>query len=155
MTDVHIDLATDGDAEIVGLLVCELFAELAAPDPSGYDPVAVTRTARDLLAGAPGAFALIARLGRDPVGLLTLAECAAIYAGGRFGEICELFVRPNLRSSGIGERLLERAVRIARERRWTRLEVGAPSLPRWQRSVDFYQHFGFVVVGPRLKLELR
>ncbi len=30
------------------------------------------------------------------------------------------------------------------------LEVGAPSVPKWQRTVDFYLRNGFEEVGPRL-----
>ena len=43
------------------------------------------------------------------VGVLTLNECAAIYTGGKFGEIPELYVELNLRSAGIGPMLLEAA----------------------------------------------
>ena len=32
--------------------------------------------------------------GARPVGILTLYECAAVYALGRFGEISELYVAP-------------------------------------------------------------
>ena len=32
-----------------------------------------------------------------------------------------------------------------------RVEVGAPDVPRWQRTVNFYLKEGFVEVGPRLK----
>jgi hypothetical protein len=34
------------------------------------------------------------------------------------------------------------------------LEVGAPDVPRWQRTVDFYKRNGFKEVGPRLYLPL-
>ena len=34
---------------------------------------------------------------------------------------------------------------------WQFLEVGAPGLPRWQRTVDFYLGNGFSVIGPRLE----
>ncbi|MFP6745114.1 MAG: hypothetical protein VCB77_08015, partial [Alphaproteobacteria bacterium] len=31
---------------------------------------------------------------------------------------------------------------------WLELEVGAPDVPRWQRTVDFYLGYGFKEVGP-------
>ena len=34
------------------------------------------------------------------------------------------------------------------------MEVGAPDLPSWQRSYDFYLNHGFKEVGPRLELLL-
>ena len=53
----------------------------------------------------------------DPrdVGVVTLNECAAIYSGGRFGEISELYVVPDYRSKGVGAMLMEAAVALGRE----------------------------------------
>ena len=90
----------------------------------------------------------------DAAGILTLNECASIYAGGRFGEISELYVTPQARSKGLGPELLEEAMKFGRTRGWGRLEVGAPDVPRWSRTVSFYLSNGFVEVGPRLKLLL-
>ena len=105
-----------------------------------------------LLDGPAGFWALIAVADNDkPVGLLTLSLCAAIYAGGSFGEIAELYVDPDYRSQRIAAELVAAAVAFAKERNWPRIEVGAPDLPRWQRTVDFYLKEGFVEVGPRLK----
>jgi len=87
----------------------------------------------------------------NAVGVLTLHECASIYAGGRFGEISELFVSPLVRSEGVGPELLKEAMRFGHTREWRRLEVGAPDVPRWNRTVSFYLRNGFEEVGPRLK----
>jgi GNAT superfamily N-acetyltransferase len=86
--------------------------------------------------------------------VLTLNACAAIYAGGRFGEITELYVRPELRSEGIGTRLIHAARVFGTAQGWTRLEVCTPTVPQWDRSVMFYQQNGFLLLGPRLKLPL-
>jgi GNAT superfamily N-acetyltransferase len=75
--------------------------------------------------------------------------------GGRFGEITELYVTPAFRALGVGKRLVEAAVEFARQRGWSRLEVGAPEIPKWAETVNFYRRTGFSEVGPRLKLELR
>jgi hypothetical protein len=40
-------------------------------------------------------------------------------------------------------------------RHWSMIEVGAPDVPRWQSTVDFYLRRGFVEVGPRLYRELK
>jgi GNAT superfamily N-acetyltransferase len=78
-------------------------------------------------------------------------ECAAIYAGGKFGEISELYVRPEYRSNGVAARLLEAAGKHAEECGWKRLEVGAPTQPAWERTLKFYLREGFEEVGPRLR----
>ncbi|HUW82432.1 MAG TPA: GNAT family N-acetyltransferase [Phycisphaerae bacterium] len=85
------------------------------------------------------------------VGVLTLGEVVAAYAGGRFGVIHELHVSPQCRSAGIGNSLLKEAKIICRQRGWVRLEVGAPPYPKWSRTKDFYVRAGFAEIGPRLK----
>lgn len=94
---------------------------------------------------------LLALVDETPVGLLMLNECAAIYAGGRFGEISELYVEPEFRSDGVAAKLIEDAVRLGQGRNWNRLEVGAPDQPVWKRTFDFYLRNGFAEVGPRLR----
>jgi GNAT superfamily N-acetyltransferase len=155
MGNVDIRLAGEADVDSVARLVLELFEELASPRDSGYRPEEVTRTVRELLQGSDPVWALLAEADGQGIGVLTLNECASIYAGGRFGEISELYVRAPFRALGVGNRLLEAAVQFARRREWCRLEVGAPEIPKWERTVNFYRHAGFSEVGPRLKLEIR
>lgn len=131
-----------------GLLV-ELYPEL------GYERDACVETARALLAGEQGVWSFLATARDDrDLGVVMLNECAAIYAGGRFGEISELYVVPDRRSQNIGALLTDAVVAFARERAWPFVEVGAPSIPTWQRTVDFYLKRGFEEVGPRLYLTL-
>jgi GNAT superfamily N-acetyltransferase len=61
---------------------------------------------------------------------------------------------PDFRSAGVGARLIEASIAFGRERGWPNIEVGAPSPPTWQRTVDFYRRHGFEEVGPRLDLTL-
>ena len=88
------------------------------------------------------------------VGVVMLNECAAIYAGGRFGEISELYVVPDARSKKVGALLIEAAAAFGRTRGWPFIEVGAPSVPVWQRTVDFYLKLAFEEIGPRLQITL-
>ena len=74
--------------------------------------------------------------------------------GSKFGEITELYIKPEFRSKRIGEELISQAKRFARERGWNALEVGAPDLPRSQRTVNFYLRNGFSEIGPRLELNV-
>jgi GNAT superfamily N-acetyltransferase len=139
--------------ERVGRLTHELLTELY-PE-LGYQRDRCIETARKLLAGSEGVWSFLATTpdGSD-VGVVMLNECAAIYAGGRFGEISELYVASDFRSKGVGALLIEAAVALGRERGWPDIEVGAPSIPAWQRTVDFYLRHGFEEVGPRLDLRL-
>ena len=150
---VFVEQARPEDFERVGQLTYELLAELY-PE-LGYARDACVDTARTLLTGRHGVWSFLAtEHGDRDVGVVMLNECAAIYAGGRFGEISELYVVPERRSQNVGARLTDAAVAFARERDWPFLEVGAPSVPRWQRTVDFYLERGFEEVGPRLYLTL-
>src|SRR5262249_33584379 len=98
--------------------------------------------------------AFLAMEGDSPVGVVTVAEAVAAYAGGRYGIVSELYVDPRHRSNGVGAQLLEPAQREAGPHGWLRLEVAAPLGRRWDRSVTFYQQNGFVLTGPKLTLLL-
>jgi GNAT superfamily N-acetyltransferase len=107
-----------------------------------------------LEAAADRFVAFLAREGGKPVGVLTLTEHFAIYAGGRYGVIDELYVVPGRRSSGVGRRLVEAAAAFGREKGWRRIDVTAPPGAAWERSVRFYETRGFVFTGPKLRLDL-
>ena len=150
---IVIRIASFEHAERVGNLVYELLSELY-PD-LGYSRDRCIETARTLLGEGEGVWSFLAKTHDDrDVGVIMLNECAAIYSGGRFGEISELYVVHEFRSQGIGEKLIEAAVTFGRERGWPDIEVGAPSVPAWQRTIDFYLRCGFDEVGPRLDLKI-
>lgn len=136
--------------------------------------------------GRPGWGRFVALLAEDsrggPIGLLTLSTGFALYAGGEYGVIDEMYVRPGYRSQGVGRRLVEAAVAIARRRRWFRLDVTGPvgvgpvrggpvgaepmgaaggesvhcgpaGDPRGaSRALRFYEGLGFEFTGPKLRL---
>lgn len=134
-------------AQMVGALIAEL-----APDHEP-DVAAMARTAEGLL-GQGRILGLVAWESDQPVGLLMLNECAAIYAGGLFAEITELYVIPRLRSRGLAAQMVAQARDIGKARGWKRLEVGAPQQPVWARTKAFYVRQGFTEVGPRLKCSI-
>lgn len=148
MREISTRLAGAGDAEAVAGLVHALLDELSGGKAPA--PKAVLDTARAVLA-EESVVAVIAETEGAPVGVMVLNACMAIYAGGRFGEISELYVRPELRSRGVAPKLLEVALAEGRARGWKRLEVGAPGQPAWKRTLDFYVRNGFQEVGPRLR----
>ena len=151
---MKVRFASDKDSDSVGTLGFELMTELRAPKPLMVSCEEVIQTARKLLGGST-VWALLAETDEGkPAGVLTLNACAAVYAGGHFGEITELFVRPALRRQRVGKQLLDAAIEFGKKQDWTRLEVCAPPVPPWERSVSFYQQNGFLPLGPRLKFPL-
>ena len=145
---VSIRSATRKDAELVAYFVHALLDELSGGKPPPMK--GVVKVAEATLS-EPSVVAALAYANGEPVGVMILNECTAIYAGGKFGEISELYVHPDMRSKGIAQQLLIHAQREAHARRWKRIEVGAPSQPEWHRTLDFYTRNGFAEVGPRLR----
>lgn len=146
----HIRPVTEADLSQLCRLIAALLAELGGddgPDPASLEPAA----AQVLRLGGCG---FLAEQAGQPVGALMLSPCAAIYAGGAFGEISELYVIPACRSSGVARALIAAACAEGRDRGWKRLEVGAPAQPAWARSLAFYCREGFAEIGPRLRLLL-
>jgi GNAT superfamily N-acetyltransferase len=153
-SEVRIRYAGAEHSERVARLVLALFAEIGHEMPAAD----AHRAARQLLTGGDRHYvALLAETndGAEPVGVLTLAESCATYAGGRFGIIQEFYVAPEFRSRGVGSELLRAAQTHANQQAWHRLEVTAPFGDRFLRSVGFYRKNGFTDSGPRLNLKPR
>ena len=147
-SDISIIRANVDDAPILAKFVGKLLVELTGDadlELNGLLPVA-----QNLLAdGAITAF--IAKEKDQVVGVIVLNTCAAIYAGGYFGEITELYINPEHRSLGVAALLIQEAQKFGKQQNWKRLEVGAPQQPEWARTVQFYLREGFEEVGPRLR----
>lgn len=137
-------------AEQVSHLVRQLLLELAPDDADEINRMELFEVAEQLL-GAGDLRALLAFQGMTPVGVITLHQGAALYTGGRFGEISEFYVEPELRAQGVGKRLLDAAAELALRAGWRRLEVGAPPQQEWPRTRAFYERNGFCYIGERLR----
>jgi GNAT superfamily N-acetyltransferase len=148
---ITVLLAVPAEYEQVGIFSWALLVELFPEQKAKFDRLSFVRSAVSLLSAENRVWALVAKDNGRVVGILTLNECAAIYAGGVFGEISELYVLPEYRNAAIGGKLLKAADGFARSRNWPFLEVGTPGQPRWQRTLDFYLANGFSLIGPRLE----
>lgn len=141
-------------APLVFDTVLALLRELGdeAEDLKSFDAVRVLAAWRERGEGfrVLGAF----DTGHALVGLLTLSEAFAIYAGGPYGVIDEMYVLPAWRSRGIGRLLVAEAKAIGRQRGWQRLDVTAPESERWSATRRFYEREGFTFTGPKLKYVL-
>ena len=156
---LRIDHALPADAPIIAEMVGELLREIMAligTKAFGFDREETETRARSWL--TEGKYhVLLARDGvqPEPLGFLALYESFALYAGGSFGTIPELFVRLAYRSNGVGAALLSEAKRAGQAKGWRRLEVTTPPLPQFDRTLAFYQRQGFSISGGRkLKLDL-
>jgi GNAT superfamily N-acetyltransferase len=81
-------------------------------------------------------------------------ESFAIYAGGNYGVIDEMYVVPDYRSRGIGQQFLAALQEFARQKKWQRIDVTAPPEEKWKRTLAFYENEGFIFTGPKLRLKL-
>ncbi len=89
------------------------------------------------------------------IGLVTLNESHALYAGGAFGTTPEFYVRHDFRSNGVGKMLLDSAKKYAIAKGWKRLEVATPPVPIFDRTLKFYEANGFTSTdGRKLKVLL-
>lgn len=96
-------------------------------------------------------FLILAKNNDETIGILTIQESFAFYANGNYGIINELYVKPDFRSKGVGEMLLNEIIKIAKTKKWKRVDVTAPLEEKWERTVNFYQQKGFQFTGPKMK----
>ncbi len=89
--------------------------------------------------------------GNTAVGLITLTESQAVYAGGKYGTIDEMFILPEHRNRGVGSLALQEIVKVAALKGWKRIDVTAPTDDKWQATVEFYNRNEFHFTGPKLK----
>jgi GNAT superfamily N-acetyltransferase len=130
--------ALPDEYETVGLLVNRLLIELFPDDDAYREPGKHISAAKYLLKSGDNVWALVAKttIG-EIVGILTLNECAAIYAGGNFGEISELYVDSSQRSFGVGAKLIDAAKQFGIQKGWPEIEVGALPQSEWKRTSNY------------------
>ncbi len=87
------------------------------------------------------------------IGIISITESQSIYSGGDYGSIDEMYIEPEYRNQQIGQLLVNQAKRIAAYRKWTRIEVTAPT-DNNERAINFYEKNGFVFTGPKMKFIL-
>lgn len=150
MSDLQVIDAALENADVVAGFVTQLLLELEPDAAEEVEQMGLSAITLKLMSEGR-VRALLALHRGEPIGVLTLHECAAIYAGGVFGEISELYVMPAYRSEGVGERLLDQASRLASQLGWQRLEVGTPPVGEWPRTRAFYERNGFLCTGSRLR----
>src|SRR5262249_31222627 len=140
------------DAPLVTALVQRLLDELGG-FTTGDDAEMVALCERLLASDHHAAF-LAVSAGGDPLGVVTVAECMALYVAGRLGWVQELYVVPEARSSQVGHALIAAVTAYGQERHWQRLEVNTPNVGEWPRTVAFYRHEGFIGESLHLRKQI-
>lgn len=148
---VQIRKANNSDAHTIALMVAKLLTELGGTsvEEHSFTNVVIECMDTDLYN------AFLAFYENDEcIGIISVSQSRAVYAGGTFGIIQELYVQPEVRSLHIGQKLIKTVVDYGIKQQWKRIEVGAPNPLNWHRTIDFYVREGFIAIGPRLKLSL-
>lgn len=150
---VNITKATAEEFETVLIWVQKLLDELG-DESDEFDIINKEKVLQDIVSNRDRFIAFFAREDTAIIGVLTLMESFAIYAGGFYGVIDEMYIAPDFRSQGIGELMLEAVKEFGRQKGWARIDVTAPPEKKWARTVRFYEKNGFEFTGPKLRLAL-
>lgn len=149
--NTEIEKAEPGHAPVVVDLLKRLYLELGEERES-LNFLSTNLIERMLTSGATGIYLL--RQAGQYIGVFTLTESQAIYAGGKYGVLDEMYIVPEQRRQKHGARILEYIGSIAKKNNWSRLDVTAPTEEKWSRTRRFYENNGFVFTGPKYKLKL-
>ncbi len=150
MQTIKVIKAQLSDAPVITMLVEQLLIELAPETINKLADMSLDKVTETLMQSHK-IEAFLAYQGESPIGVITLHQCAAIYAGGIFGEISELYVKPQYRSLKVGEKLINEAVQYAKSQNWQRIEVGTPPPNDSPRTLQFYEQAGFKATGTRMR----
>ena len=153
MADIEIKRATFEDREMIFDLVWDLLCELGE-EAADLNRLRWKEIQRAWMDHRNDVHVFIATKDGAPIGVVTLAETFAIFANGALGVINEMYVVPEERSQGIGQRLLEAASRFGQSKGWKRLDVTMPESERFARTRQFYERESFQFTGPKLKRTL-
>lgn len=146
---IHLAIADESHTAIVAEMLANLFEDVGHTLTAAEIADVFVKMDEDVMHSTLLAF----NDNGDAVGVLTMVESLALYAGGRIGVINELYVVPPYRSEGVGKMLLDAAKELAEERGWQRLEVTTPGA-QYEKTLRFYEREGFMPIGPRYKYPL-
>ncbi len=152
MTELSIEVAQPHEVYAILELIEELLMELEdegvkIPWVSREKLHADIRRNLDTEQGLrEGPGRLLAVLAKDPngvaVGVLTMTQSFALYAGGEYGVIDEMYVRPEYRGQDIERQLLDEAVAVAQRRRWFHLDITGREGDQSERARRFSRGLG-------------
>ena len=144
-------LATEKDASVIAEMVVALTEEICARTDVSHFDLDVNKTQRHCEQFLKeGHYSAVLGFEADtPVAVATFTETYALYAEGKMGVIQEFYVKPERRSDGLGNLLIDRVKDHGRQCGWACLELCTPPLPQFERTLSFYQQNGMIPVGGR------
>ncbi|WP_284646264.1 GNAT family N-acetyltransferase [Paenibacillus silviterrae] len=148
---IQIRKANTNDAHTIALMVAKLLTEL---EGKSFEQHSFTNAVKECMDTDLYTVFLAFSENEECIGIVSVSLSRAVYAGGTFGIIQELYVQPEMRSLKIGQKLIKTIIDYGVNQQWKRIEVGAPNPLNWQRTIDFYEREGFTAIGPRLKMVL-
>lgn len=157
MNQIRVIKASIKEVKTVVNLVAELLNDFNTKNNSNFivDKDNLEKVSRKLIIRKNfGAF-IAYDSNNKPKGLITISEAFAIYNGGDFGVITELYIDRTSRSKGIGKLLLESVFDFSISMNWNKVEVGAPNAEEWPRTIEFYKRNGFKQKGPKLRIDIK
>lgn len=89
----------------------------------------------------PSVYYRVAEAGGEVVGFVSCHVQLLLHHGGRVGEIQELYVRPDWRRQGVGQRLLAEVQAIAHQENFSNLEVTTNQ--KRLDAIRFYERAAF------------
>jgi ribosomal protein S18 acetylase RimI-like enzyme len=123
------------DADVIGQLLHDFNTEYDDDTPG---PRPMAKRVRELLDG--GAITVLL-VGDQPAGLAVLRFRPALWAQGLDCYLEELYVVPQKRGQGLGRRLMETAIDVARQEGAVRMDLGTGEDDVAARGL--YESFGF------------
>lgn len=147
--EVVFEKASGKDVEVILSMLIELYTEL------GEERESLTYLSGDLVTlilESRKTEIYLVKENNKVVGIFTLTESQAIYAGGKYGVIDEMYIEDSYRGKNIGKEIIRFTSAIARNKGWFRVDVTAPTEEKSDRAKKFYRNNGFVFTGPKYKL---
>lgn len=148
---MNIRPATTNDAAQIAEAIKSLLLELG-DEKSATESLTADVVSKLMNTGKTSVFLAETEHG-EHAGMISLTETQAIYAGGLYGMIDEMYVSPQYRSQNVGASLIAEAKKHAQRKGWKRLAVTAPPNNN-ERPLNFYTQNGFEPTGPKLKLKI-
>jgi GNAT superfamily N-acetyltransferase len=136
---MHIDQATAADIPALSELLSILFAQEAEFAP---DSVAQAAGLALIIGNPEAGVVLAARTGGVIVGMVNLLFTVSTALGSRVALLEDMVVLPQMRGAGIGSRLLEQAISLARVRSCKRITLLTDRVN--DSAQRFYAKHGFV-----------
>jgi GNAT superfamily N-acetyltransferase len=157
MNEIKVLKASINEVKTVVNLIAELLIDFNNKNDSNFviDKDYLEKTTRKLIIRKNFRAFIAYDSENKPKGLITISEAFAIYNGGDFGVITELYVDRSSRSEGIGKLLLQSVFDFSDSMNWKKVEVGAPNAEEWPRTIEFYKRNGFKEKGPKLRIDIK